>query len=145
MGKRWTYRVVMVMPIAGWLALGPLTACPAASPPRVAGVVAALVGPQVTVISPSASPRPLKVGDRLSWGDAVQTPRDATVRIFLDQRATITVRELSRLQLREEEQATGMWYVLEVLKGKISMSVDRMLLRDQEQDRWRSAVASVRG
>ena len=104
-----------------------------------------MVGPQVTVISPSASPRPLKVSDRLSWGDAVETPRDATVRIFLDQRATITVRELSRLELREEGQTIGIGHVLEVLKGKVSMSVDRMLLRDKKQERGRNAVASVRG
>lgn len=135
----------MLMPITGCLALGPFTPSPAASPPRVAGVVTTLVGPQVTVISPSASPRPLKVGDRLSWGDAVEAPRDATVRIFLDQRATITVRELSRLELREEGEASGMWYVLKALKGKVSMSVDRMLLRDKKRERGRNAVASVRG
>lgn len=120
LGEQWKCRIGFIILVAGCLTLGPHTPSPAAFPPRVAGVVTALIGPQVTVIRPSASPRPLKVGDRLSWGDVVETPQDAIARILLNQRATVTVRELSRLELREGGPTTS-------------------------QKRWRNSVASVRG
>ncbi len=59
----------------------------------------------------------------------------------------MTVRELSRLQLREEAQADGVRYAVELLTGKVRASVARVLMRPGEQVevRTRNAVASVRG
>ncbi len=146
MGERATCRLVLLIPVVSWLTLGPGTPSAAAAPPQEAGVVTAVTGP-VTVTRPFASTHPLKVRDGLHWGDVVEAPQDATAQLLLAQKATVTVRELSRLELRQEALATGVRYVVELLAGKIRISVDRALMRPGEevQVRSRNAVASARG
>ncbi len=146
LGERAKRRLVFLILMVTWLMLGPGTPSAAAAPPQEAGVVTAVAGP-VTVTRPFASTHLLKVRDGLYWGDVVEAPQDAMAQLFLAQKATVTVRELSRLELRQEALATGVRYVVELLAGKIRMSVDRSLMRpgEQVQVRSRNAVASVRG
>ena len=111
-----------------------------------AGTVTAVAGP-VTVARLSATPQPLKFRDALFWRDVVEARKDGIVRVLLAGKTTVTVRELSRLELREEAMAEGMRYTAELISGKVRASVARMLMRPGEQVeiRTKNAVASVRG
>ena len=111
-----------------------------------AGVVTAVSG-RVTVSREEAPPQPLKFRDSLYWRDVVEAHKDGIARVLLGGKTTVTVRELSRLELREEAQADGVCYTVELLMGKVRASVARVLMRPDEQVevRTRNAVASVRG
>ena len=111
-----------------------------------AGTVTAVAGP-VTVARLSATPQPLKFRDTLYSRDVVEARKDGRARILLGGKTTVTVRELSRLELREEAQADGVRYTVELVAGKLRASVARMLMRPGEQVeiRTKNAVASVRG
>src|SRR3972149_518982 len=67
--------------------------------------------------------------------------------LLLAGRRTVTVRELSRLELREEVMPEGIRYTAELVSGKVRASVARMLMRpgNQVEIRTKNAVASVRG
>src|SRR3972149_1715267 len=81
-----------------------------------AGTVTAVAGP-VTVARLSATPQPLKFRDTLFWRDVVEARKDGIARILLGGKTTVTVRELSRLELREEGRADGGRYTLELGGG----------------------------
>jgi len=111
-----------------------------------AGTVTAVAGP-VTVARLSATPQPLKFRDTLFWRDVVEARKDGIARMLLAGKTTVTVRELSRLELREEVMPEGIRYTAELVSGKVRASVARMLMRpgDQVEIRTKNAVASVRG
>ena len=113
---------------------------------NAAGTVTAVAGP-VTVARFQASSHPLKFRDPLYWRDVVEAQRDGIARILLGGKTTVTVRELSRLELREEAVAEGIRYSAELVAGKVRASVARMLMRpgDEVEVRTRNVVASVRG
>jgi len=110
------------------------------------GTVTAVAGP-VTVARFQASSHPLKFRDTLYWRDVVEAQRDGIARVLLGGKTTVTVRELSRLELREEAVAEGIRYSAELVAGKVRASVARMLMRpgDEVEVRTRNVVASVRG
>ena len=101
-----------------------------------AGTVTAVAGP-VTVTRLPATPQPLKFRDSLFWRDVVEARKDGIARVLLAGQTTVTVRELSRLELREETTAEGIRYTAELVSGKVRASVARMLMRpgDQVEDR----------
>ncbi len=111
-----------------------------------AGTVTAVAGP-VTLTRPDATPQPLKFRDTLFWRDVVEARKDGIARVLVGGTTTVTVRELSRLELRQEATADGVRYTAELISGKVRASVARMLMRpgDQVEVRTRNAVASVRG
>jgi len=111
-----------------------------------AGTVTAVAGP-VTVARLPANPQPLKFRDTLYWRDVVEARKDGIARVLLAGKTTVTVRELSRLELREEVIPEGIHYTAELVSGKVRASVARMLMRPGEQVeiRTKNAVASVRG
>jgi len=138
----------LVLLVTGAIALL-VTAAPeiaSAQTPTAAGTVMAVSG-NVTVAPLAAAPRPLKFGDTLYSRDVVEARKDGRARILLGGKTTVTVRELSRLELREEAQADGVRYTVELVAGKVRASVARALMRPGEQVevRTRNAVASVRG
>ena len=138
----------LILLVTGVIALL-VTAAPeiaSAQTPTAAGTVTAVSG-NVTVARLAAAPRPLKFGDTLYSRDVVEARKDGRARILLGGKTTVTVRELSRLELREEAQADGVRYTVELLAGKVRASVARALMRPGEQVevRTRNAVASVRG
>lgn len=139
-------QMLFLLPMVSWLTVGLSTRPAEAAPPREAGVATAVEGP-VTVTHPFTPTRLLKVNQGLNWRDVIETPKNATAQLLLDQKTTVTIRELSRLELRKERLPRGVRYVVELLSGKVRMSVDRALMRpgDQVQVRSRNAVASVRG
>jgi hypothetical protein len=89
----------------------------------------------------------LKFRDTLFWRDVVEARKDGIARVLLAGKTTVTVRELSRLELREEVMPEGIRYTAELVSGKVRASVARMLMRpgDQVEIRTKNAVASVRG
>jgi hypothetical protein len=99
------------------------------------------------MIRASAEPRPLKFRDQLQWRDVVETKKDGSARILLLGKTSVTVRELSRLELREEALPAGKKYTLSVFSGKVRATVERTLMREGEEVEVRSpnAVAAVRG
>ena len=81
------------------------------------------------------------------WGDVVDVPKDGFARLLLWGGTTVSVRELSRLEFQRELYADGVRYTLELVWGKLRVSVARMLMRQGNHldVRTRNAVASVRG
>jgi hypothetical protein len=118
----------------------------AAESAKGAGVVTAVSGP-VTVSRGEARPLLLKFRDSLYWRDVVEARKDGIARVLLGGKTTVTVRELSRLELREDEMPEGIRYTAELMSGKVRASVARALMRPGEQVevRTRNVVASVRG
>jgi hypothetical protein len=110
------------------------------------GTATVVSGP-VTVTRSAVARQPLKLGDAVYWGDVVEVPRGGFARLLLWRGTTVSVRELSRLELRREVRADGMRYALELLWGRLRVSVARMLMRQGEHVdvQTRNAVASARG
>ena len=140
-----TPRLLLVAGVLALTGLAPVTVGHA-EPQTHAGTVTAVEGP-VTVTRLSAAPQPLKFRDALFWRDVVESRKDGIARVLLAGKTTVTVREFSRLELREEAMAEGTRYTAELISGKVRASVARMLMRpgDQVEIRTKNAVASVRG
>lgn len=143
----------MIQPIVRWLLVAVVALIGAGAPAMAgtesangAGTATAVSGP-VTVTRLAATPQPLNFGDALFWGDVVETRREGFARLWLAASITVTVQELSRLELRREARATGPLYAFELLRGKLRVSVARVLLPQgwYVEVRTRNAVASVRG
>jgi hypothetical protein len=118
----------------------------AAETSKAAGQVVSVAGP-VTVARADLTPHQLKFRDNLYWRDVVEARRDGIARVLLGGKATVTVRELTRLELREEKRVEGVRYVADLVSGRIRASVARMLMQPGEQvEVWTfNTVASVRG
>ena len=96
----------------------------AAESAKGAGVVTAVSGP-VTVSREEALPLLLKFHDALYWRDVVEARKDGIARVLLAGKTTVMVRELSRLELREEVMPEGIRYTAELVAGKVRASVAR--------------------
>ena len=136
------FLVLMVSVMAGTL----FTGMAAAETSKAAGQVMAVAGP-VTVARADVTPHQLKFRDNLFWRDVVEARKNGIARVLLGGKATVTVRELTRLELREEKRAEGVRYVADLVSGRIRASVARMLMRPGDQvEVWTfNTVASVRG
>ncbi len=136
------FLVLMLSIVAGIL----ITGVAAAEIRKAAGEVMSVAGP-VVVTRPDVAPHPLKFRDSLYWRDVVEARKEGIARVLLGGKATVTVRELSRLELREEKRVEGVRYVVDLVSGKVRASVARMLMRPGEQvEVWTfNTVASVRG
>ncbi len=73
---------------------------PAADPPRASGVVAELSGGPAELLSGESS-RLLKVGDVVTAGETIHTPRGTAIAVLWDHRAVFTLHEDSRMQIEE--------------------------------------------
>src|SRR3972149_4825283 len=136
------FLVLMVSVMAGTL----FTGMAAAETSKAAGQVMAVAGP-VTVAREDVTPHQLKFRDNLFWRDVVEARKNGIARVLLGGKATVTVRELTRLELREEKRAEGVRYVADLVSGRIRASVARMLMRPGDQvEVWTfNTVASGRG
>src|SRR3990172_1546970 len=138
-------RVSLILMI-GMIGGNPFAGVAAAEAPKAAGQVMAVAGP-VTVARADVMPHQLKFRDNLYWRDVVEARKNGIARVLLGGKATVTVRELTRLELREEKRAEGVRYVADLVSGRIRASVARMLMRPGDQvEVWTfNTVASVRG
>lgn len=107
-----------------------------------AGVVTGVSG-QVTVSRTEASPLPLRFKDEVFLKDRISTAERSLARLLLDQKALITVRELSDLVITEQSGRS----TVDLGAGKISIGVARQRMRPGEivEIRTQNAVAAIRG
>ena len=124
---------------AVWLALlSPMSEASASG----AGVVTGVSG-QVTVSRTEASPLPLRFKDEVFLKDRISTAEHSLARLLLDQKALITVRELSDLVITEQSGRS----TVDLGAGKIAIGVARQRMRPGEivEIRTQNAVAAIRG
>jgi len=111
------------------------------------GVVTALTG-RADLKRPQAPETPLKLRDNLFVRDVVDTQKESLARILLMGKSTVTVRELSRFEIREETRPDGSQRsLINLAEGKIRVMVARRLMRpgDEVEIRTPNAIAGVRG
>lgn len=111
------------------------------------GVVTALTG-QANLKRPQAPQAPLKLRDNLFVRDIVDTEKESRARVLLLGKSSVTVLELSRLEIREETRPDGTQRaIIDLATGKIRVMVARRLMKpgDEVQIRTPNAVAAVRG
>src|SRR3990172_1654559 len=141
MRKRWLWNTSSVL---GLVLLIPLLTYAQQQP---AGVVTGIQG-QAQLTRPATAPTPLRFKDGVVIRDVVDTREKSLARILFGGRSTVTVRELSRLEVREELLAGGARRdVHDLSSGAILVNVARQLMRpgDEVQIRTPNAVAAVRG
>jgi len=107
-----------------------------------AGVVTGVSG-QVTVSRTEASPLPLRFKDEVFFKDRISTAERSLARLLLEQKALITVRELSDLVITEQSGRS----TVDLDAGKIAIGVARQRMRPGEivEIRTQNAVAAIRG
>jgi hypothetical protein len=107
-----------------------------------AGVVTGVSG-QVTVSRSTAPARPLKFKDEVFLRDRISTAERSLARLLLDQKALVTVRELSELEITEQSGRS----TVDLGAGKIAIGVARQRMRAGEivEIRTQNAVAAIRG
>ena len=111
------------------------------------GVVTTLTG-KADLKRPQAPEAPLKLRDALFVRDVVDTHKESLARVLLMGKSSVTVRELSRFELREETRPDGAQRVIiDLAEGKIRVMVARRLMKpgDEVQIRTPNAIAGVRG
>lgn len=118
--------------------LFPATEAAAAS----AGVVAGVSG-QVTVSRTEATRLPLRFKDEVFLRDRITTAEHSLARLLLDEKALVTVRELSELVITEQSGRS----TVDLGAGKIAIGVARQRMRPGEivEIRTQNAVAAIRG
>lgn len=112
------------------------------------GVVTALTGRAQLKRPQAPQSVALKLRDNLSVRDIVETREESLTRILLLGKSTVTVRELSRFEIREEILADGAQRaVIDLAEGKMRVMVARRLMKpgDEVLIRTPNAVAGVRG
>ncbi len=113
-----------------------------------AGVVTALQGKAQLTRAVAPGPVALRFKDGVHVSDTIDTQEKSLVRVLFGGKSTVTLRELSRFEVREELLPTGgTRSTMELSSGAILVNVARQLMRpgDEIVIRTPNAVASVRG
>ena len=112
------------------------------------GVVTAVQG-QAQLNRPTvASPSALRIKDDVIIRDVINTREKSLARILFGGKATVTVKELSRFEVREETLPGGATRsTIDLKSGTIMVNVARQLMKpgDEVQIRTPNAVAAVKG
>src|SRR5713226_3375595 len=128
----------------GVLAVG-LVALPGVGQAEEAvGVVTTLAGQATRTASVSPIvPAPLRFKDDIYAADTIRTAERSLVRVLLERKALLTVRELSVLRITDEATRA----TVNLQSGGIALSVARLRLRPGEviEVHTPNAVAAVRG
>src|SRR3972149_3039514 len=112
-----------------------------------AGVVTGIQG-QAQLTRPAVAPSALKFKDGVVIRDVVDTREKSLARILFGGKSTVTVRELSRLEVREELLPGGARRdVHDLSSGAVLVNVARQLMRpgDEGVIKNPNAVAAIRG
>jgi len=107
-----------------------------------AGVVTGVSG--VVMVARATTPSlALKFKDEVFLRDRISTAEHSLARLLLDQKALVTVRELSELEITEEAGRSA----VNLEAGKIAIGVARQRMRPGEvvEIRTQNAVAAIRG
>ena len=114
----------------------------------MSGVVTGVQGQAQLTRSALAAPAPLRVQDGIVIRDVIDTREKSLARILFGGKASVTVRELSRLEVREENlPGGGTRSTIELNSGAVLVNVARQLMgpRDEVHIRTPNAIAAVRG
>jgi hypothetical protein len=115
---------------------------------RGVGVVTALSGRADLKRPQAPEAAALKLRDNLFVRDVVDTHEKSLARMLLLGKSTVTVRELSRFEIREEALADGgQRATINLAEGRIRVMVVRRLMRPGDEIRIQTpnAIAGVRG
>ncbi len=113
-----------------------------------AGVVTALQGKAQLTRPAAPGPVALRFKDGVLLRDTIDTQEKSLVRVLFGGKSTVTLRELSRLEVREEMLPTGATRsTMELSSGAMLVNVAKQLMGpgDEVVIRTPNAVAAVRG
>lgn len=148
MRKQWWHCLSGVLFFTLTLFLFLFLPLPASAQESPVGVVTAIRGTAQLTASRLPTPTALHFKDDLFLRDIVDTQKDSVVRTLLGGKFTVTVRELTRFELREETLPTGATRsIFDLATGKIRVSISRRLLSPGSEVliQTPNAVAAVRG
>ena len=114
---------------------------------QASGVVTGVQG-QAQLTRPAIAPAALRVRDGVVIRDVIDTREKSLARILFGGKATVTVKELSRFEVREENiPGGGTRSTIELNSGAVLVNVARQLMGpgDEVHIRTPNAVAAVRG
>src|SRR5712691_3483878 len=115
----------------------------APSPARAQGlgVVTTLTG--TATLARASQSQPLRLRDTVFEQDKIATAERSLVRVLLDGKAIVTIRELSELTITEGHRKS----IIQLSSGKIGLAVARQRMQpgDEIEVRTPNAVAAVRG
>ncbi|MFQ5847602.1 MAG: FecR domain-containing protein, partial [Candidatus Methylomirabilales bacterium] len=142
--RKWNLAATQV-----WLCLfALLLPLPASAKPAAVGVVTGLLGRVELTRRPAPAPVALQFRDDLFLRDIIDTHEKSMARMLFGGRSTVTVRELTRFEVRAEVLPSGATRtVYDLADGKIRVIVAPKLMRrgDQVEIRTPNAVAGIRG
>ncbi len=134
--------------LAAALSLNFLAQSPVYGQQQTRGVVTAVQG-QVQLTRPAlAKPTLLRQKDDIMIQDVVDTREKSTARMLFGGKATVTMRELSRFEVREETLPGGATRsTVQLNSGAILVNVARQLMKpgDEVIINTNNAVATIRG
>jgi hypothetical protein len=127
-----------------WMVLG-------AGPAQSAGIglVSGIRGEATVRHERSPQAERLKFKDDVFWQDTLSTGTDAQLRLLIMQKSVVTMKELTQLQLREDQVAPNQpkkKSVVDLVAGAVRVVVDKESLKDGDYEvRTNMAVAAIRG
>jgi hypothetical protein len=128
----------------GVLTVGLLTLPGVGRAEEAVGVVTTLAGQATRTASASPTvPAPLRFKDDVFAADTIRTAERSLVRVLLERKALLTVRELSVLHITDEATRA----IVNLQSGGVALSVARLRLRPGEviEVHTPNALAAVRG
>ena len=141
-------RLTSAILLAAALALNFFAQSPVYGQQQTRGVVTAVQG-QVQLTRPAlAKPTLLRQKDDIMIQDVVDTREKSTARMLFGGKATVTMRELSRFEVREEALPGGATRsTVQLNSGAILVNVARQLMKpgDEVIINTNNAVATIRG
>lgn len=112
------------------------------------GTVAAVRGDATVRHERDAKAQPVKFKDDLFWLDTLNTGADASMRLLIQQKNVITMKELTQVQLREDTVGAQAKKksVVDLVSGTVRVVVDKESLKGSDYEvRTNMAVAAIRG
>ncbi len=152
-----TQRLAALVSALGTMGLLAVLPAPArAFTQRGVGVVTALRGEAAVAHAPEVAARerrppqePLKFRDDVFFRDTIDTQRESAAKLLLRGRATFTIRELSRVELREgvvPADPTRTRSIVNLLAGAFRAVVQRDLRpQDELEVQTPNAISAIRG
>ncbi len=130
--------------IATWALLQPISAHT-----EGIGLVTAVRGTATVTRQPVPQPKAVSFRDDLFWQDVLNTGADSRLRMLILKKSVITMKEQSRLQLREEAPTPTQprrKSILSLLAGSLRVVVEKEALRERDYEiRTNIAIAAIRG
>src|SRR5689334_23196915 len=113
------------------------------------GIVSGIRGDATVRHERAAQTQHLKFKDDVFWQDTLSTGADAQLRLLIQQKSVVTMKELTQLQLREDVIAANQAKkksVVDLASGAVRVVVDKDMIKTNDYEvRTNMAVAAIRG